>query len=555
MIAMKKILLPILLSCLPLTVALALEPQMVSNPANLKGAEYVNPIIHADYSDPDVTASADGKTFYMTASSFQSAPGLPILKSTDLVNWALVNYALPAVPPADFYAEAPQHGKGVWAPCIKYHDGEYYIYWGDPDYGIFMIKTADPEGQWSQPMLVKAGKGLIDPTPLWDKDGRAWLLNAWAASRIGFNSVLTLSEMSADGTRVISQPRIVYDGNDGVNHTIEGPKFYRHGDYYYIFSPAGGVVDGWQLVMRSKDIHGPYESKIVMARGKSDINGPHQGAWVTDARGRDWFLHFQDRDAYGRIIHLNPLQWKADGWPVIGVDKDGDGCGDPVRKYRKPATPNTVRANSLEHSQAPSALYQWHANYKDEYGFPFPGGLMRVYGHKMAKDSVSLWDVPNLWLQKFPAEAFTVTAKVRVSAKSTSEGVSAGLVVMGRSYASLGLTKRGDAFVLQFAEDHNADEGGSQTVRDIADIRPTRTYSAGLYPNLECDIYLRLRVGKGGKCVFSYSTDGKKYTDAGTFTARVGKWIGAKTGFYSYTPKGVSERGWIDVITADLTID
>lgn len=534
----------------------ALTPQRVSSPANLKGTEYVNPVIHADYSDPDVVASPDGKTFYMTASSFQSAPGLPILKSTDLVNWDIVNYALPAVPPADFYSAAPQHGKGVWAPCIRVHDGKYYIYWGDPDFGIFMISTENPEGDWSEPVLVVSGKGMIDPSPLWDTDGKAYLANGWAASRCGFNSVITLRDMSADGTKVTGTPRIIYDGNDGVNHTVEGPKLYRHGDYYYMFAPAGGVETGWQLVMRSRHINGPYESKIVMAQGKSDINGPHQGAWVTDTAGNDWFLHFQDKGLYGRIIHLNPMTW-ADAWPVIGNDADGDGCGDPVRHWKKPAAarPADASALPLEHSADPSALYQWHANYKPEFGFPLPEGLMRIYGHILPGEEINLWDVPNLWLQKFPAEKFTVTAKVRISAKSSSEGVSSGIVVMGRDYARLGLIKRGDTFTLQYISNTGADTGGKESVRDLAEIKPTRIYAAGLKPNLECDIWLRLSVGKEGKCTFAYSTDGRRFTDAGTFTARVGKWIGAKTGFYSITPAGISDRGWIDIISADLKID
>ena len=172
----------------------------VSNPKNLSMSDsYVNPVVHADYSDPDPVAAPDGKTFYMTASSFQCVPGLPILKSTDLVNWEIVNHALDSVPPTDFYSAGPMHGKGVWAPCFRYHDGRYYIYWGDPDFGIFMVSATDPEGEWSRPVLVRGGKGLIDPTPLWDDDGRAYLLNAWAASRAGFNSVLTISEMSPTG--------------------------------------------------------------------------------------------------------------------------------------------------------------------------------------------------------------------------------------------------------------------------------------------------------------------------------------------------------------------
>ena len=104
---------------------------------------YINPIINADYSDPDVCAV--GNDFYLTASSFNCIPGLPILHSNDLVNWKIVNYALKKQIPAEIY-DKPQHGKGVWAPCIRYHKGEFYIYWGDPDFGIYMIKTSNPEG-------------------------------------------------------------------------------------------------------------------------------------------------------------------------------------------------------------------------------------------------------------------------------------------------------------------------------------------------------------------------------------------------------------------------
>ncbi len=545
---MRKTLVLLVLSCSSVAVTVA-EEQLVSNPANVRASrEYVNPVIHADYSDPDVVASPDGKTFYMTASSFQCTPGLPILRSHDLVNWTLVNYALDSVPPVKFYGDnIPRHGKGVWAPCIKYHNGEYYIYWGDPDFGIFMTKTSNPEGKWSTPVLVRAGKGLIDPSPYWDADGKANLSNGWAASRAGFNSILTLSEMTPDGTALISTPKIIYDGNDGVNHTVEGTKLYRKGDYYYLFAPAGGVVDGWQLVMRSKNIYGPYESKIVMAQGKSDINGPHQGAWVTNAAGEDWFLHFQDKGAFGRVVHLNPMKW-VDGWPVIGVDKDGDGCGEPVKKFTRPAVTGGVK-DFIAKNDAPESLFQWHSNYNDFYGFPIPNGLMRIYGHTLSEEFVNLWEVPNLWLEKFPLDEFTFTADVVVSAKENAEGVSSGIIVMGWDYCRLGLTKRGDSFVLQLADCYEAEQGGKENVKDIATIAPTRVYSAGLHGNMECALKLRVTVNKKGECRFSYSTDNNCFRDVeGVFKARAGKWIGAKVGFYSVTPAGCHDRGWIDVI-------
>lgn len=515
-------------------------------------AEYTNPVIHADYSDPDVVATPGGRTFYMTASSFQCTPGLPILRSHDLVNWTVVNHALKAVPPTDFFGTGtPRHGKGVWAPCIKYHNGEYFIYWGDPDFGIFMTKASDPEGEWSEPLLVKAGKGMIDPSPLWDNDGKAYLANGWAGSRSGFNSVITISEMSPDGTRLISEPRIVFDGNDGVNHTVEGPKFYRHGDYYYLLAPAGGVTDGWQLAMRSKNVYGPYEAKIVMARGNSDINGPHQGGWITTADGEDWFLHFQDKGAYGRVVHLNPLHWRND-WPVIGADKDGDGCGEPVSSYPLPSIARNATQKPLD-GKVPAELFQWHANYDSSFGFPLPEDYVRIYGHRLSSDTANFWEVPNLWLMKFPAEEFTFTAETLISAKGNTEGVSSGMIVMGRGYHRLGLTKRGNGFVLQLASCDDAEGGAPETVQDIAVIPAGRIYEAGLYPNLERALTFKLSVSKGAECQFYYSDSKGRFVKAGdSFTARPGKWIGAKVGFYSVTPPDCSERGWIDVIKLRL---
>ena len=510
---------------------------------------YINPVINADYSDPDVVAVGDD--FYMTASSFGCAPGLPILHSRDLVNWDIVNYALKEVPPADFYGSAPRHGKGVWAPSIRFHDGEYYIYWGDPDFGIFMVKTADPLGEWSEPVLVKAGKGMIDSTPLWDDDGRVYLVHAWAASRSRFNSIVTICELNSDGTKVISQPVLVFDGNDGVNHTIEGPKLYKRNGWYYIFAPAGGVVDGWQIVLRSRNIYGPYESRIVMAQGDTPVNGPHQGAWVDNAAGESWFLHFQDRGPYGRVIHLNPMAWNED-WPVIGEDSDGDGCGQPVMRHKKPAVSSkvavTVPPTSDDfNSRALGRQWQWHANYNDTYGFTSDMGFMRLYGHILTPDAPNFWEVPNLLLQKFPAEEFTATAKVKISAKASSEGVMSGLIVMGWDYGALGVEKTGDNFTLKLVTCHDAEQGNRQEAETIATIKPSRVYEAGLYPNLECDLYLRVKVGKGAVCKFSYSLDGKKFISAGQpFQARAGKWIGAKTGLFSVTPDG-NDRGWIDI--------
>lgn len=507
---------------------------------------YRNPVLHADYSDPDVCAV--GEDYFLTASSFNCTPGLPILHSKDLVNWKIVNYALKKVEPVEYYNEA-RHGKGVWAPSIRFHEGVFYIYWGDPDFGIFMVKTRDPYGEWDKPVLVKAGKGMIDPCPLWDDDGRVYLAHAWAGSRAKFNSVLTVCEMNKEGTAVISDPVLVFDGNDGVNHTIEGAKFYKRNGFYYLFAPAGGVVSGWQLVMRSKDVYGPYEARIVMAQGKTDINGPHQGGWVDTPAGESWFLHFQDKGAYGRVLHLNPMKWIND-WPVIGVDKDGDGCGDPVSRYRKPKTGKTypietpVESDEFD-TRKLGLQWEWHANYQDVFGFTTNMGYVRIYGHELSPHFKNFWEVPNLLMQKFPAEEFTATAKLKVSVKD--DGQLSGLIIMGWDYSWIGVEKQGEKFLLKQAVCKDAEQGNLEQVSTLAVLEPSKKFEAGLFPNFEREIYIRVRVGKEAYCRFSYSLDGKKFTEAGTlFKARQGKWIGAKVGMFSVTPHG-KERGWVDV--------
>jgi beta-xylosidase len=251
--------------------------------SDLGNGNYKNPVLYADYSDPDVCRAGDD--YYMTASNFNCIPGLQILHSKDLVNWTLIGAAIPKLIPEDVF-EKPQHGNGVWAPSIRYHDGEFYIYYGDPDYGIYMTKTRNPAGEWEPLTLVKAGKGWIDACPFWDEDGQACLVHAFAGSRAGIKSVLAITRLTPDGKQAVGASKIIYDGHD-IDETIEGPKLYKRKGYYYILAPAGGVATGWQVALRSKSLFGPYERKMVMAQGNTPINGPHQGAWVDTTTGED----------------------------------------------------------------------------------------------------------------------------------------------------------------------------------------------------------------------------------------------------------------------------
>ena len=518
----------------------------VWSPDNGDGT-YTNPVINADYSDPDICVGPSGKDYYMTASSFNCIPGLPILHSTDLVNWRIIGYALSELRPLEVFNK-PAHGMGVWAPCIRYHNGEFYIYWGDPDYGVFMVKTKDPAGRWDDPVLVIEGKGMIDTSPLWDEDGRCYLVNGWAGSRSNVKSMLSVRELSADGSKAIGQPVIVFDGNN-THHTAEGPKFYKRNGWYWIMCPAGGVATGWQLAMRSKSPYGPYECKKVMAQGKSSVNGPHQGGWVHTTYGEDWFLHFQDKGAYGRVVHLQPVTWK-DNWPVMGKVPTKGYCGEPYLTYRKPKSEQSVLVNPVESDEFNEPRlglqWQWHANYNQVYGQPTSYGFFRLYNNKLSENFVNLWEAPNLLLQKTPADEFVVTTKVRVAAKQ--EGNYGGLIMMGRDYSALVIKRVGEAFQLQQLTCIGADKNKKETVEVLADLQPTEKDKINYDPAIYEELYLQLTVHQGGKMTFAYSKNGKKFTAVGKeFTMKEGKWIGAKFGFVAEQPYGKGVVGFMDI--------
>jgi beta-xylosidase len=515
--------------------ALAQAPSTPAWVSDRGDGNYVNPVLYADYSDPDIIRV--GRDYYMTASSFNAVPGLPVLHSRDMVNWRLIGHALPRLSPEDVFA-TPQYGKGPWAPALRHHDGRFWIYYPEPDLGIFVVTATDPAGPWSTPVLVKGGKGLIDPCPLWGDHGRVYMVHAWARSRAGFANVLTLNRLSADGLHTVDEGKVIIDGDKIPGYrTLEGPKFYTRKGEYWIFAPAGGVKSGWQSVFRSKTLDGPYESRIVLERGSTDINGPHQGAWVDTPAGEDWFFHFQDLDAYGRVVHLQPMKWRDDGWPVMGVDTDGDGKGEPVRTWRKPSTgassPIEAPPTSDEFDgQRLGLQWQWQANPRGDWmSLSASPGSLRLYAHPVPVAD-SLWMAPNLLLQKWPAPAFVVTTVLDVS--RAENGESAGLVVFGQDYAWLGLhkTAAGLRLVLNVAKDAR---GGSGE-REAASLD-------GWGPLL----YLRVTVAGGGKCRFSVSADNSRFTPIGDeFVARPGVWVGAKVGIFAVARPDATRTGHAD---------
>jgi len=505
---------------------------------------YQNPVLFADYSDPD--AIRVGDDFYLVSSSFDTVPGLPILHSKDLVNWTIIGHVFAAQPPADHFAVV-RHGEGVWAPAIRHHDGRFWIFYPDPDLGIYFSTATNPAGAWTPPQLVKAGRGLIDPCPFWDDDGQLYLVHGWAKSRAGIANLLTLHKLSSDGTKVLDAGEVIIDGNKIPNwNTLEGPKLYKRHGYYYVFAPSGGVTGGFQAVFRATSIFGPYEHRIVLDQGVTAINGPHQGAWVDTPTGENWFLHFQDRGAYGRVVHLEPMIWRDDDWPVIGDDPNHTGKGEPVLVHAKPdvgrSHPIAAPQTSDEFDgQTPGLQWQWNANPRDNWAsLSVRSGFLRlasVPAPKTRNDGTSaiknLYDAPNFLLQKFPAPEFTVTTKMEFAPATSGE--IAGLTVFGYDYALLGLRSTAEGLRLVYIVNRGANLPEAEE-REVAGVDTTNSR-----------VYLRVTVGGGATCRFAYSFDNQTFAPIGEpFKASGDRWIGAKVGLIVSAEPSAAKTGYAD---------
>lgn len=505
------------------------------NPDNGDGT-YTNPVIYADYSDPDVIRVGD--LYYMVASSFSHFPGLPVLRSRDLVHWEIIGHAVPEYPYPEF--AAPQHGMAIWAPSIRHHNGDFMIYFGDPDRGIFMTRAKSAAGPWSPLLLVREARGWIDPCPFWDDDGNAYLVHAFANSRAGIKSILAVNRMSADGTSLLDSGRVVFDGH-ATQPTIEGPKLHKRSGYYYIFAPAGGVKYGWQTVLRSRDMYGPYEERKVLEQGSTRTNGPHQGAWVQTASGEDWFIHFQDRFAHGRVVHLQPMRWEND-WPVMGIDHDGNGIGEPVSSFRKPKVAGTITGSvpaTTDEFDGPSLglQWQWQANGREEWiSLGERPGWLRFHTQQW-DPGVNLYMNAALLLQKLPAPSFRATVKIDGTGMRVSDR--AGIIVFGRDYATLTVERSGNGFAVVRSVCMGADTGSAERAQGLLPVsQPQVWLRVEALP--ECDTTIVPRL----LCTFSFSTDSTTFRSFGpSFTAREGLWVGARTGFFAI---GSDSTGFAD---------
>jgi beta-xylosidase len=498
---------------------------------------YKNPVLYADYPDLDVCRVGDN--YYMVSSSFGSEPGLPILQSKDLVNWKLEGYGLRKLSPKEKYI-VPQHDRGIQTPSIRHQKGNYYIYYSDPDIGIFMIKTNNIQtGNWDEPVLVLEGKNLISPCPIWEND-KTYLMYEYKKGDVGVQNIVILATLNSEGTQVVDEGIVIFDGH-GKHAGMEGAKIIKKDGYFYIFASAGDPNTlSWILTLRSKNIEGPYEEQLSMFQAETNFSGLYKGALVDTPSGAEsWYLNTQNILQYGTVVMLNPVIWK-NGWPQIGGVTQGGKPAKPILNFKKPSIASaefmTVSDTDNFDGNRIGAQWQWNASSSPYWYFlNRETQQLRLYSQPLANDSAkNLWNSPNMLLQKLPAGDFTMTTKIRLISNQANEGERGGVVVFGQDYATLAIEKDPKGFMLYQTECINADKNNEEI-----ENRKFLIY--------QDSVYIRVKMTSAEKCTLSYSLDGTVYYAFGKECLIKKADAGVKIGLFCTKPKKSSTSGWIDV--------
>ena len=488
--------------------------------SDLGNGRYKNPVIYADFPDPDVIRVDD--TYYMVSTTMHHFPGATIVKSKDLVNWEYCAQPLAELSTADRYSllnNQNAYAAGMWACSMKYHNGKFHILINGNDAGGWLLTATDPEGKWEQRKLARS---YYDPGMLFD-NGKVYV-----ACGIGNIQICELDE----DFNYIREQNVIKD-KDG----LEGCHFYKIGDYYYIYATYGGWPSG-QAVFRSKNVFGPYEEKMLVEKtidGKP--NTVHQGALFDTPSGQWWTIMQEDLGAFGRMPNLQPVQWK-DEWPIVGNN------GKPFASYSKPDTGVEALAKALptnDNFRSYPLGQQWQWNHNADDGawslFERPGWLRL----KTSGTASKLPQARNMLTQRIFAfhgkESTASKGTVRLDVSQLQEGDRAGICILQDPYAMLAVEVKDGKRRLVWQQD---------IVRDAGSFTPAERTQA---VQIDSVVYLRATITKStDKPQFYYSLDNKTYTKIGSETKmsfNLTVFVGARFGLFCYATQEGSE-GYAD---------
>lgn len=473
---------------------------------------FTNPLIPADFPDPDVIRVGD--TYYMVSTTMFVFPGMTVLKSYDLVNWEYCSNALPRFDFSPCYDldGCNRYGHGQWATSFRYHDGTFYLLFITLNEGGFLCSATQAEGPWS---IRKLPKGFYDPGLFFDDNGDVYVAHGY-----GDLFITPLDENFAPAGR----DSLVYTGT--VRQGLEGTHVYKIDGYYYLYCTYGGR-DGIQVALRSSNIYGPYEEKVVLRDTVPGVTfGIHQGALIQTQTGQWWTILFVDSGPLGRFPSLQPLSW-VDGWPVAGIDGRG------VITWKKPHVGNAYRVKQLPTSDDFGSItlgMQWGWNHNpdpEKWSLTQRPGYLRLVTGKVV---TTLVQAPNMLTQRPFAHydnKIPTTGTTKMEVASMKDGDLAGLAVFQDPYAFIAIKQEKESRSLIMVNNGEL----------IASV-----------PAGSDTIYLRAILSNSTEeATFEYSYDNNKFKQIGNklvmkFSLKV--FTGNKFGLFNYATK--EPGGYVD---------
>jgi beta-xylosidase len=473
---------------------------------------FTNPVIAADFPDPDVIRVGD--TYYMVTTTMFVFPGVTILKSYDLVNWEYCSNAIERFNFSPCYNldGCNRYGHGQWATSIKYNNGKFYLLFITLDEGGFLCSATKAVGPWE---IKKLPKGFYDPGLFFDEDGKIYVAHGY-----GKIYVTELDKNFAP----LTKDSLVYTGD--IRGGLEGTHMYKIRDYYYLYGTYGGV-DGIQVALRSKNIYGPYEEKIVIRDTIPGVTyGVHQGALIETQTGEWWSMLFVDSGPFGRFPSLQPVTWRDD-WPMVGVNGRGVITGEKPNVGK--VYPIKILPTSDEFNEKTLGIqWGWNHNPDDsKWSLTQRPGYLRLTTGKMVS---SLPEAPNMLTQRPFAcydQTISTTGVAKMEVKGMKNGDIAGLAVFQDPYAYIAVTQ----------------EKGFKKV-----IMVNNGETIASVPMKGEVIYLRtLASNSAKKATFEYSFDNKSFIPLGNelsmkFSLKI--FTGNKFGLFNFATKELG--GYVD---------
>jgi len=487
--------------------------------SSLQAQTAKNPIMYADV--PDMSIIRVGSTYYMSSTTMHMSPGVPIMKSTDLVNWKLVNYAYDTLVNNDamnLENGKNTYGRGSWASCLRYHNGTYYVSTFAQTSGrthIYSTKNIE-KGPWKQ---VSFAPSYHDHSIFFDDDGRVYMIYGVGKLR--------LLELTADASgikpgtteQVIIENASAPAGNN-INLQAEGSQLFKVNGKYYLFNitwPRGGMRT--VVIHRADKITGPWEGKL----GLQDL-GVAQGGLIDDTKG-NWYAYlFQDHGAVGRIPYIVPVKW-VDGWPVLGVDgKVPEIINLPANKSLIPAIVVSDEFNRSNGQATLPLVWQWNHNPDNNlWAVTKRKGYLRLTTGRL---DTSFLFARNTLTQRTIGPVCSGSTSIDVS--NMKDGDFAGLCLLQKNYGLVGIRADGNAKTIVMI---NA-SGGKPV--EAATIPLTQKI---IYFKAECNF-----TDKKDVADFFYSLDGKLWKPIGTqlkMAYTLPHFMGYRFGLFNYATKNI----------------